>query len=400
VTSPSTACAQCGAPLAPDQRICGACRALQPARESFTRGITIERGDERLVVDTRIGEGGMGVVWRAWLFHPPGSPLAGTPEPVALKVLRWSGGQREAARVLFLREAEALRRLSHPNIVAFHDLFEHAGSLVLAIEYVDGDTLETVSARHVARARLGGVTGLPGMPLLRAWFYFQQLLGALAAVHALGIVHRDVKPSNVLIRRDGIVKLSDFGIVRFADAPASAATAELTLGTGAYMSPEQVVSKAPDARSDLYSAATVLYEMLAGRTPFGDDRSEFLIRKDQVETPAPPIRTFLHQAPPVLDALFARALAKDPSLRFASAIELGDAFRRALGLPETAEWQAQADLAQAARTLADTPYPSADAAKAEAGQARVDTDSQQQKRLATLREFVITGYKTKPLASV
>jgi hypothetical protein len=88
----------------------------------------------------------------------------------------------------------------------------------------------------------------------------------------------------------------------------------------------------------------------------------------------------------VLDALFARALAKDPALRFASAIELGDAFRRALGLPETAEWQAQADFAQAARTLADTPYPS--------------TDSQQHKRLATLREFVITGYKTKPLASV
>ncbi len=386
MTSPSTACAQCGAPLAPEQRICGVCRALQPARESFTRGVTIERSEGRLVVDTRIGEGGMGVVWRAWLFRPPGSPLGEAPEPVALKVLRASGVQREAVRVLFLREAEALRRLSHPNIVAFHDLFEHAGSLVLAIEYVDGDTLETVIARHVARSKLSGSSGLPSMPLLRAWFYFQQLLGALAAVHAIGIVHRDVKPSNVLIRRDGIVKLSDFGIVRFADSPSSAATAELSLGTGAYMSPEQVLSKPLDARSDLYSAATVLFEMLAGRTPFGDDRSEFLVRKDQVETPAPPIRAFLPQAPPVLDALFARALAKDPSQRFSSAIELGNAFRRALGLPETAEWKAQADFAQAARTLADTPYSSA--------------ESQQHKRLATLREFVITGYKTKPLASV
>ena len=400
VTSPSTACAQCGAPLAPDQRVCSICRALQPARESFARGVTIERGDSRLVVDARLGEGGMGVVWRAWLFHPPGSPLAGTPEPVALKVLRTSGAQREAARVLFLREAEALRRLSHPNVVGFLDLFEHAGSQVLSIEYVDGDTLETVVARHVARARLGGPTGLPGMPLLRAWFYFQQLLGALAAVHALGIVHRDVKPSNVLIRRDGIVKLSDFGIVRFADAPSSPATAELSLGTGAYMSPEQVLSRTPEPRSDLYSAATVLYEMLTGRTPFGDDRTEFLIRKDQVETPAPPIRTFLPQAPPVLDALFARALAKDPAMRFATAIELGDAFRRALGLPETPEWQAQADFAQAARTLADTPYPGAGPASAQASQADSQAQAQQQKRLATLREFVITGYKTKPLASV
>jgi serine/threonine-protein kinase len=158
------------------------------------------------------------------------------------------------------------------------------------------------------------------------------------------------------------------------------------------MSPEQVLSKSPDARSDLYSAATVLYEMLAGRTPFGDDRSEFLIRKDQVETPAPPIRMFMPQAPPVLDSLFARALAKDPAQRFANAIELGDAFRRALGLPETAEWQAQADFAQAARTLADTPYPTTEPPSAE--------QSQQNKRLATLREFVITGYKTKPLASV
>ncbi|HTQ44288.1 MAG TPA: serine/threonine-protein kinase, partial [Polyangiaceae bacterium] len=269
-----------------------------------------------------------------------------------------------------------------------------------------GDTLETVVARHVARARLGGPTGLPGMPLLRAWFYFQQLLGALAAVHALGIVHRDVKPSNVLIRRDGIVKLSDFGIVRFADAPSSPATAELSLGTGAYMSPEQVLSRTPEPRSDLYSAATVLYEMLTGRTPFGDDRTEFLIRKDQVETPAPPIRTFLPQAPPVLDALFARALAKDPAMRFATAIELGDAFRRALGLPETPEWQAQADFAQAARTLADTPYPGAGPASAQASQAdsqaqaQAQAQAQQQKRLATLREFVITGYKTKPLASV
>ncbi|HEX8790779.1 MAG TPA: serine/threonine-protein kinase [Polyangiaceae bacterium] len=394
MTSPSTACAQCGAPLAPDQRICGACRALQPARESFSRGVTIERGDGRLVVDSRIGEGGMGVVWRAWLFHPPGSPQGEAPEPVALKVLRAPGVQREAVRVLFLREAEALRRLSHPNIVGFLDLFEHAGSLVLAIEYVDGDTLETVIARHVARARLAGSSGLPGMPLLRAWFYFQQLLGALAAVHALGIVHRDVKPSNVLVRRDGIVKLSDFGIVRFADAPSSAATSQLSLGTGAYMSPEQVLSKSPDARSDLYSAATVLYEMLAGRTPFGDDRSEFLIRKDQVETPAPPIRVFLPQAPPVLDALFARALAKNPAQRFTSAIELGDAFRRALGLPETTEWQAQAEFAQAARTMADTPYPDASA-----GPVGTETESQH-KRLATLREFVISGYKTKPLASV
>ena len=388
MTTTPTACAQCGAHLLPDQRVCPSCRALQPSRETFAPGATIERAGTRLVIDSRLGEGGMGVVWRAWRFHPPGTPLASTPEPLALKVLRPSAMQRPAVRELFLREAAALKRLSHPNIVAYHDLFEHEGSLVLALEYIDGETLDAVISRHVARARLAGGGGLPGMPLLRAWFYFQQLLGALAAIHAMGMIHRDVKPSNVLVRKDGLVKLSDFGIVRFADAPSSAATAELELGTGAYMSPEQVLSQPIDLRSDLYSAAIVLYEMLAGRPPFPADRPEFLVRKDQVDAAAPSIRLFLPQAPFVLDALFTRALAKKAGERFSSAIEMGNAFRAALAIPETPEWQAQADIAHAARTLADAPVP-------ESGV--VET---QQKKLQTLREFVSHGYKTKKMSSV
>ena len=106
-------------------------------------------------------------------------------------------------------------------------------------------------------------------------------------------------------------------------------------GTGAYMSPEQVLQRPLDGRSDLYSAAIVLYELLAGRTPFDveDHASEFLVRQDQVEAPPPPIRSFVPQAPPVLDALFARALAKDPAQLFATAIEMGEAFRTAIGVP-------------------------------------------------------------------
>jgi serine/threonine protein kinase len=380
-------CAQCGAPLTADERVCPACRALQPTRESFATGITIDRGDSRLVVDARIGEGGMGVVWRAWVFRAPGSPGPSDPEPVALKVLRPQAMARTpAVRELFLREADALRLLSHPNVVAFHSLFEHDACLALAIEYVDGETLSAILARHLARAHLSGGHGLPCMPLLRAWYYFQQLLGALAAIHALGIVHRDVKPSNVLVRRDGLVKLGDFGIARFADAPVTAATQELAPGTGAYMSPEQVLSRPIDARSDLYSAAVVLYEMLAGRPPFPGDRGEFLVRKDQVDAPPPPLRTFMPQAPPVVDVLFARALAKDPAARFDSAIEMGDAFRAALGLPDTPEWRAQADIATAARQIAETRGPESMAAN--------------DKKMATLREFVVQGYKTMKLASL
>jgi eukaryotic-like serine/threonine-protein kinase len=385
VTSPSPPCAQCGAPLAPDQRVCLACRALQPPRPDLAPGVTIDLGRSRLVVDSRIGEGGMGVVWRAWLFHAPGTEHAGAPELVALKALRASAMQRPAVRELFLREGRALRRLSHPNVVGFIDLFEHGSTLALAIEYVDGDTLEAVIARHVSRALLAGPPALPGMALLRAWFYFQQLLGALAAIHALGIVHRDVKPSNVLVRRDGIVKLGDFGIARLSDTP-STSTAELVLGTAAYMSPEQVMSRPIDGRSDLYSAAIVFYEMLCGRPPFSPDLSEFVLRKAQVDAPPPPLRALLPQAPFVLDPLFARALAKDPAQRFASAIEMGDAFRMALGLPETPEWLAQADLARAAKTIgeADTEIPPA---------------ASEQRKLATLREFVAHGYKTQRMAS-
>lgn len=387
VTTPLILCLQCKAPLGVDDRVCPRCRALQPTRESFVPGVQIDRGGSRLVLDAPIGEGGMGVVWRAWLFRAPGTPGAGEGEPVALKVLRPQLATRTEARDLFLREAEALRRLSHPNVVGFLDLFEHEGSLVLSIEYVVGETLGAIVARHVARAHLSGGYGLPCMPFLRAWYYFQQLLGALAAIHAMGIVHRDVKPSNLLVRRDGLVKLSDFGIARLADLPITAATREVAPGTGAYMAPEQVLSRPLDGRTDLYAAATVLYEMLAGKTPFAADRGEFLVRKDQVEAPVPSIRSLLPQAPPVLDGLFARALAKSPSNRFDNAIEMGDAFRTALGLPDTPEWRAQADIAVAARTIAQTRGPDSSIIDA-------------QGKLSTLREFVAHGYKTMKLASM
>jgi serine/threonine-protein kinase len=315
----------------------------------IAKGTTIELVTGRLVVDSRIGEGGMGVVWRAWLFHAPGTPLANAPPTmVALKVLHPTAQRQKEMREFFLGEAEALRELSHPNIVAFHGVVAHDGELGLAIEYIDGDTLEDVIARHIARARMAGPGGLPCMPLLRAWSYFEQLLGALAAVHALGIVHRDVKPSNVLIRRDGVVKLTDFGIAQ--KAKDAATPDEFAPGTGPYMSPEQVQSHPLDGRSDLYSAATVLYEMLAGMTPFyAEGRSEFMVRRDQVESQPPPLRTFAPQAPPALEALVMRALAKSPAARFASAIDMGDAFHVALGLPESPEWRAHREIASAAR---------------------------------------------------
>lgn len=374
--------------------MCPRCGALQPlgapAALAFAAGATIDTGMARIVLDARLGEGGMGVVWRGWLFHAPGMPHANDPPvPIAVKVLTARARAQAELRALFLHEAEAMRALAHPNVVRFHALVELGEDVALAMEYVDGDTLEDVIARHVARGRLAGPGGLPGMPLRRAWHYFQQLLGALAAMHALGFVHRDVKPSNVLVRRDGVVKLSDLGIAQLAtDPPATRDPNVLTPGTGAYMSPEQVLGEPLDGRSDLYAAGIVLFEMLSGRTPFNPAlRGELLVRRNQVETLPPPLRAFVPQAPPVLDALFARALAKDRTQRFATAIEMGEAFRAALGIPESPEWHAQAEIAHGATLFAAEPTPTT---APPAGASRQAATA----RMATLRDFLVDRYRT------
>jgi serine/threonine protein kinase len=345
----------------------------------------------------------MGTVFRAWLFWDPKGPHGQEkPTPLALKQLKPQASIQPELRAFFQNEAEALQLLAHPNVVRFHELFTWTPTLagavqppgapsmvtpsgstapILAMEYVDGDTLEDVVARNVARARLAGRGALPGLELQRAWYYFQQLLGALAATHALGIVHRDVKPSNIMIRRDGIVKLTDYGIahlVRPMHGLAAPSPQELALGTGAYMSPEQVLGHPLDGRSDLYSAGIVLYEMLAGRPPFlPTEKSEFALRMDQVESTPPRIRSLVPMAPPVLDQLFDRALAKAPAMRFGSAIEMGEAFRAAFGLPSTPAWRAQSEIAQVALGA--------------------PTDPARAQKLATLRNVVKQEYRTQPM---
>ncbi len=391
-------CVRCNKPLAPGTAVCPGCHSLQPSRRRTPQigpGTRIDRGFGTYVVDARLGAGAMGVVWRAWFFASPTGPRAGAPpELVALKQLRSHGSLQSQFQTFFLREAEALRRLSHPNVVGFYELFEWspfggvggppssgASALTLVMEYVEGCTLEDVIVRHVERARLAGHGALPGMPFRRAWYYFEQLLGALAATHALDIVHRDVKPSNLLIRSDGLVKLTDYGIARVAQQ-ITPEEARSSPGTGAYMSPEQVLGRPLDGRSDLYSAAVVLYEMITGKPPFPvADRSEYEVRRAQVEAPPPPLRLSLPQAPRVLDVLFARALAKDPASRFASAVELGEAFRAALGMAATTSWAVQQQMSALARD--ERLLPSG---------ARGGTE-----KMAEMRAAIVLGYRTAEL---
>jgi len=378
-------CVQCSSDLPEGVRICPRCRAPQPVRVhrgEISPGETIDLGYGRIVVQAPLGEGGMGTVWRAWLFFQPDDSRASHgPLPIALKVLHAQADESPALRALFANEAAAMKTLHHPNIVAFHDFFVCGRTVALAMELVEGSTLEDVISRHRARARVAA-GGQAGVPVARAWYYFQQLLGALAATHAIGVVHGDVKPSNVLVRGDGIVKLSDYGIARLlpgsaVESSSPNVSAAFAVGTGAYMSPEQVLGAPLDARSDLYSAAIVLYEMLAGRPPFSvDDKSEFSLRHDQVESTPPPLGAVAADAPADLEPVLARALAKDPRYRYASAIELGQALRVAIGAHETPEWRAQIEIA----TDAQRQHSAND----EAGRMR---------RLVALRELVLRGYR-------
>ena len=344
-------CAACRREIEADARFCPHCgHAMLPTPRRLGPGAELVVTDYgRVVLGHELGEGGMGVVYRGWLYYDPSGPFAGTPEhPVAVKVLHPLLRGRDRARRMFRREAEALRRLAHPNIVHFFALADDGGQLALVMELVQGEPLSSIVARaQAARAS----PSAPCVPFLLAWHYFAQLLGALAAVHELGILHRDVKPANVLARADGVVKLTDFGIARIPSDEAQA-TGGIAPGTGAYMSPEAVRGDTLDPRSDLYSAATVLYELLAGRTPFDTpERNELTIRTAQIDESPPPITSLVPSAPAVLDLLFARALAKEPDHRFGSAIEFGEAFQRALGLPPSTGWAAQKELAELAKTI-------------------------------------------------
>jgi serine/threonine protein kinase len=353
-------CPQCGAPIVRGPR-------------ALTTGSEIDMEDwGRAVLGHVIGEGGMGVVYRGWLYYNPAGRFANTPpHPVAVKLLHPELQGRRRARKMFLREAATLARLKHPNIVHFFGLSEQTGQLALVLELVHGEPLSDLIARVRSESRKS--PNVPCLPLAQAWHYFAQLLGALAGIHALGILHRDVKSSNVLVRGDGVAKITDFGI---AQVPAEDAreTGGAQPGTGAYMSPEQVLGKPLDPRSDLYSAAIVLFEMLTGVTPFDSpERSELMVRTAQVDEAPPAPSRLIRAAPPVLDLLMARALAKDPTHRFGSAVELGEAFRTAFGLPDSPGWKLEQQLADVAKTLSDlelaaqTPPPAVAAEAAEVG---------------------------------
>jgi serine/threonine protein kinase len=249
-----------------------------------------------------LGQGGAGEVWRAEDLE--------LMRPVAVKVLRRLNGDPTDTADRFRTEARAAARLSHPNVVTTYDVGMAAGQVFLVMELVAG--------RDLAQLLHSG--GLP--PVQQVADIARQAARALDAAHANGIVHRDVKPGNLLLAPDGTLKITDFGIAQMAGAAQEVGAAgPVLLGTAAYVSPEQVRGEPAAPASDWYSLGCVLYELVAGVPPFTADDVEGVLRQHIQAVPAP-IQLRNPQVGPGLGGLVMRLLAKNPAERPASVAEI------------------------------------------------------------------------------
>jgi serine/threonine-protein kinase len=226
-----------------------------------------------------------------------------------------TGAARDERIERFNREARAAGKLSHHNIVTVYDFGEDAGRYFIAMEYLEGGTLRDA------------LLGRGALPSQEASDIASQVLAALAHAHANSVVHRDVKPDNIHLLPDGLVKLTDFGIARLTEEASLTGDGQV-FGTPSYMSPEQIEGRYVDHRSDLFSLGVVLYEMVAGRKPFTGDSVVSITYAIMNAEPAP-----LTGTPYPLERLIARALSKDPSQRFQSAAEMRAILKDANAVP-------------------------------------------------------------------
>ena len=274
-----------------------------------------------------IGRGGMSTVYRAT------DPRLG--RTVAVKVLDPVLAEEDPLWVVrFEREARAAASLAHPGVATVYDVGVQDGTRFIVMEYVRGRSLATILREHrpLAPASAAAIAA--------------SVADVLSAAHAKGIVHRDIKPGNVIVLGNGSVKVLDFGIARPLDGPAITQTASV-LGTAAYMSPEQAIGEVADPRSDIYSLGCVLYAMLAGSPPFSAELPAAILHQHVNATPRP-LADIAPGVPSALEALVSQMLAKNPAARPRTAAEVRDrlyAIRRSSGN----------DAAAAAPTAATVP---------------------------------------------
>ncbi len=263
-----------------------------------------------------IGAGGMGAVYLC--EHTLMKRL------VALKVLPVEKLEDPSNLERFHREARAVAALDHPNIVRAYDIDVHEKLHFLVMEYVDGNSLQDVIARHGP------------MDPVRAAHYVAQAAVGIQHAHELGMVHRDIKPGNLLLERTGVVKILDMGLARFFNKPTDSVTEKYddkcVLGTADYLAPEQAVSNTVDVRADIYSLGGTLYFLLTGQTPFPDGTIAAKLVAHQTREPKP-VTAFRSDVPPGLLDVLRHMAAKDPADRYQTPMEVAEALAEWADLP-------------------------------------------------------------------
>jgi len=272
--------------------------------------------DGRYRVLSHIADGGMASVYLALDQR--------LDREVAVKIMRHSLTRDETFVSRFRREARSAARLSHPNVVAVFDQGADDGDMFLTMEYVPGRTLREVLSNE------GPLTPRAALDL------FAPILQALDAAHSAGLIHRDVKPENVILREDGVVKVADFGLARAVTTATTTNASGVLLGTVAYLSPEQVERGIADARSDVYAVGLVLYEMLTGRKAF-DGETPIHVAYQHVHGSVPVPSDRVPSVPRELDALVALGTARDPDQRPATAGDYLAEVRRSRAVLSTTE---------------------------------------------------------------
>jgi len=246
-------------------------------------------------VESVVGAGGIGILYRARQLR--------LDRPVALKLVEPGVARDPVVRERLRREARMVAALDHPNVVPLYEAGEEGGTVYVVTRWVEGTELGTLILEQG-----------PLEPA-RAARIVAQIAAALATAHAKGLVHRDVKPSNVILTREDHVYLTDFGLAkRAATAPGLTAVDQMR-GTVDYVAPELIEGSEPDARSDVYSLGCVLFEMLAGEPPFADQRGGMAKMWAQVNAEPPPLSERRGDVPPALEQAMRRAMAKPPEQR-------------------------------------------------------------------------------------
>jgi serine/threonine-protein kinase len=284
---------------------------------SDARELQASLGDAPYSIERLLGQGAMGTVWAARQTR--------IQRPVVVKVMHATLGDSMKERLT--QEAHALARARHDNVVDVLDAnMTIDGRPYLVMEYLDGEVLEDLMRQG-------------SLPLDRALDIMRQMLAGLSHIHRVGIVHRDIKPTNIFVCQGGKVKLLDFGVIKMltnltgVPVLANPTMPGSTVGTPRYMAPEQIRGKPVDARTDVYAAGMTFYRMVAGRTAFDQHRDlKALLRAHKDEQPQPP--SAFASLSPIVDEVVLRSIAKDPEDRYQSADEMiGDIARLQAGVP-------------------------------------------------------------------